>query len=88
MTLALDRIRIFYRLQTKLLEGNVFTGVCLIHKGRYPWSFLRGGESPSAVEATSSVGTHPTGMFCCSLLLTKTGPNFGRSDNKLLYYLR
>ena len=72
----------------KLLEGNVFTGVCLSIRGRYPWSFLRGRESTSGVEATSSGGTHPTGMFCCSLLPMKTGRNFSRSDNKLLYYLR
>ena len=33
-----------YRVPTKLLEGNVFTSICLSTWGVYPWFFLGGWD--------------------------------------------
>ena len=58
----------FYRLQMKLREGNVFTPVCqsfcsqgLSGGGVYtPWT-------PPPHYGQQTGGTHPTGMFSCSM---------------------
>ena len=50
----------YYRPQTKLRKGNVFTGVCdSVHRVGGAWS--RGGGGVSA--ATAAGITHPTGMY-------------------------
>ena len=62
----------YYRPQTKLREGNVFTGVCdSLHRGG---CLVLGGSGPGGclVEtpprtATAAGGTHPTGMHSCWL---------------------
>ena len=65
----------FYRPQTKLREGNVFTVVCLF-TGVYPFMHLDGvcipvctwtwgcghGGVHTPATATAAGGTHPTGM--------------------------
>ena len=52
----------FYRPQTKLREGNVFTPVC------QPFCLGGAGVRPGET-ATEAGSTHPTGMYSCVLLL-------------------
>ena len=65
----------FYRPQTKLRKGNVFTPVChSVHRGR-AWQgacmvrvCMAGGMHGGHVAgemATAADGTHPTGMHSC-----------------------
>ena len=74
----------FYRLQTKLWEGKVFTPVChsvhrrgtvYTHLGRHlprqtpPRQTPLWADPPSPSEmATAADGTHPTGMHSCFLI--------------------
>ena len=56
----------YYRPQTKLQKGNIFTLVCQSAPGQTP---LRYTHSPSGRHpqqmATPVDGTHPTGMHSC-----------------------
>ena len=56
-----------YRPQTKLREGNVFTGVCDSVHGGGAWS--QGGclVEPLPRTAAAAGGTHPTGMHSCQI---------------------
>ena len=59
---------IYYRPQTKLWEGNVFTPVCdSVHRGEGLWP---GGSTRSGGPPYDSGvgGMHPTGMHSCSFL--------------------
>ena len=57
-----------YRLQTKLREGNIFTGVCDSVQGG--GGLVPGGAwwRPPPRTATAAGGTHPTGMHSCLVL--------------------
>ena len=71
--------RCYYLPQTKLREGNVFTGVCdSVYKGAawtqgVAWSggLVPGGSGPEGVPVgeppppPAARGTHPTGMHSC-----------------------
>ena len=71
-----------YRPQTKLLEGNVFTGVCdSVHGGDAcsGGCLLPGGclvETPSTATAACGTLPHPTGMHSCSSILSVIPPCF------------
>ena len=56
--------RSYYRPQTKLREGNVFTPACdSVHRGGLcPGGFLCQGDPLVRLRAG---GTHPTGMHSC-----------------------
>ena len=50
----------YYRPQTKLREGNVFTGVCLLRGDGYPWVLTLGvGTHAPGVDIYLRGGTHP-----------------------------
>ena len=63
----------FYRPQTKLRKGNVFTpvcqsfclqgGVCPVHARIHPLPWA--DNPPPPPTATAGDGTHPTGMLSC-----------------------
>ena len=76
----------FYRPQTKLRKGNVFTPVCQlfcsrgevsasVHAGIPPWAGTPPlGRHPPVQTATAADGTHPTGMHSCSdFFFVRTG---------------
>ena len=58
---------IYYRPQTKLRKGNVFTPVCdSVHGGVYtPWTHTHTPGHPPPETVTAADGTHPTGMHSC-----------------------
>ena len=60
------RVAYIYRPQTKLREGNVFTGVCLPTKGEGGYSHPTPqvhGTWDTTGHGRQAVGTHPTGML-------------------------